>query len=153
MLIVAHEGHSHLNWIQALGLFHLIFLHFPIALVYSGAIAEALFFKSHKSFYDHAARFILIASLISIVPTILTGLAFQYQVPYEGVEATLLFWHTYIGYSIFVLNLLVVIFKELHVRRKIKTPWVHLSLLLALFILVNITGYLGGMLTFGEKLT
>lgn len=150
-----HEGHKSMtavlmlkSWMQWIGNFHFIFLHFPIALIVMTVISECLFWKYKNPFFDHASRFMLIAAAVSTIPTVLTGFAFSYGVAYEGNIADLFWWHRFLGIFIAALSFLTVIFKELTVRKTIRSSIYSCSLAI-LFIFINITGYLGGEMTFG----
>ncbi|MCE5293196.1 MAG: hypothetical protein LLF94_01105, partial [Chlamydiales bacterium] len=108
----AHEGHLESDPIKSeklvekinideilswLGNFHLILLHFPIALVCMVVIAELLFFWQKNPLYDNAGRFMLLAAAVMAIPTVLTGFAYGYNAQYEGVMASYFWWHRFFG--------------------------------------------------------
>lgn len=138
------------DWMQWIGNFHLIFLHFPIALIIMTVISECLSFKYKNLFFNHASRFMLIAATVSTIPTLITGLAFSYGVSYEGNMADFFWWHRFLGIFIAALSLFTVILKELTVRKSLRPTNYYISLSI-LFISVNITGYLGGEITFEQQ--
>lgn len=155
--LFAHEEHGttlqseNINqWMQWIGNFHLIFLHFPIALIVMTVISECLSWKYKNPFFDHASRFMLIAAAIATIPTALTGLAFSYGVSYEGEMVDIFWWHRFLGLFITALSFLTVILKELTIRKTIKSSMYYSITLIILFISVNITGYLGGEMTFSS---
>jgi uncharacterized membrane protein len=166
--LFSHEGHKHVaqnesihptqnetatvksfggrpqSWMQWLGGFHFIFLHFPLALIIMTAISELLFAWYSKPIFDNAARFMLIAAAIFALPTALFGLIYSYTGTYEGLLATLIWWHGGLGITTAVFTIIAAFLREYSGLNK-----VYYICLFLLFILVNITGTLGGNLTFG----
>lgn len=141
---VKQFGGRPLTWMQWIGGFHFIFLHFPIALIAMTAISEVLFAWWQKPIFDYASRFMLIAAAIFAVPTALLGLIYSYTSSYSGLLADFIWWHMWAGISTTVFAIFVAFLGERSGRSKIY----YISLFL-LFLLVNITGYLGGGMTFG----
>ncbi|NGX54599.1 MAG: hypothetical protein KR126chlam2_00213 [Chlamydiae bacterium] len=154
----AHEKGKHLpnqiqawdygKWIKWIGNYHPIALHFPIALIIMTAIAELIGIKSRSPIFKQAARFMIIAAAITALPTALLGLAYGYDVSYDETLSLLFWWHRFLGLSTAALAIITACFKELHIRKKIGVVAYAISLAL-LVILVIITGYLGGEMTFG----
>lgn len=130
--------------IKWVGNFHLILLHFPIALITMAAVSELLFFWYGNSLFDQASRFMVIAAAVMVIPTVLTGLAYGYNVPYEGVMASYFWWHRFFGLFTAVLAITTAIFREFSAKKA-----VYYMCLFLLFISVNVTAFLGGSLTFG----
>lgn len=132
------------TWMQWVGGFHFIFLHFPIALIAMTAISELLFAWYQKPIFDYASRFMLIAAAIFAVPTALLGLIYSYTASYSGLLADFIWWHMWAGISTVVFAIFVAFLRERLGRSKL-----YYTSLFLLFLLVNITGYLGGGMTFG----
>lgn len=123
------------DWI---GQWHLLFLHFPIALIIMVGVAEVLFKITKNPLFGNAALFMLVAVVIMTVPTVFTGLAFA-----EGTKSLLLPWHRFFGLTTFVLSCITL---YLH-----KQSRVFYGVCLALLIVsVTVTGYLGGMMSFSD---
>jgi uncharacterized membrane protein len=135
--------------IRWLGNFHPIFLHFPIALIIMTVIAELLFFWSGNTLFDQAARFMIIAAAISAIPTALFGFAFGYDANYEGILANIYWWHRFFGVFTTLLTIVTAILRELHSRKQWDTMKAYYLCLAIIFISVNLTGFLGGEMTFG----
>lgn len=150
LLLLAHEGHDHAlefgqfgqpeTLIQWLGSIHLILLHFPIALINMLIISEILFAWSKRPIYEFSSRFLLISSAILTVPTSIFGFIYSYSAAYVGIFETYLFWHMWSG----ILATLFVIAAAFLSRGR---P--YYSCLFLMFLLVNITAFFGGGLTFG----
>lgn len=145
MIILAHEGHSDmhglLHWI---GNFHLLVLHFPIALAFTAAAAEVAFQRSKNPVFDHAARVMILATALTAIPTVLFGLALGYEAQYEGILADFYWWHRFCG-----LLTLMVAFITAYWREYVARDHLYITFLTLLVVLITLTGYLGGSLTFG----
>ena len=73
----SNEGGSSITWLQWLGSFHMIFLHFPVALINMVAISEFLFVIAKKPVFEISSRFMLIAAAITAPPTAMLGLIYS----------------------------------------------------------------------------
>lgn len=148
--LFGHEKHlEHLegrpqSWVEWIGSFHLIFLHFPIALIAMTGIAELLFVWRQRPIYDSASRFMIIAAAALAIPTALLGLTYSYTATYNGLLADFIRWHMWLGIATGIVAIFVAFF-----RLKWGIGRLYYLCLFFLFILVNATGYLGGGMTFG----
>lgn len=138
-----YEGRPQ-SWLQWIGSFHFIFLHFPIALIAMTVISELLFAWYSNPIFDYSSRFMLIAGAILAVPTALLGLTYSYTATYNGILADFVWWHMWFGFATAILATLVAFIRERWGISKL-----YYTCLVLLFLLVNITGYLGGGMTFG----
>lgn len=165
-LIFAHEGHEEkktptsentqenvkeaieegrpTSWAQWIGSFHLIFLHFPIALINVLVISELLSAWYKQPIFEFSSRFLLIASAILAPPTALLGLIYSYSASYEGLMEIFLWWHMWFGILTAGLTVAVAFIREKNGSDKFYYAWLFL-----LFLMVNITGFFGGGMTFG----
>lgn len=141
---VKHFGGRPLTWTQWIGSFHFILLHFPIALIAMTAISELLFVWFQRPVFDYASQFMLIAAAVFSVPTAVLGLTYSFTASYSGILADFMWWHMWAGISTTIFAIFVAFFRERLGRSKI-----YYTSLFILFLLVNITGYLGGGMTFG----
>lgn len=141
--ITQFEGRPQ-SWTQWIGSFHFIFLHFPIALIAMTAISEFLFAWSSRPIFDYAARFMLISAAILAIPTALLGLIYSYTSTYTGLLADFVWWHMWTGISTAIFAIIVA-----SLRERYGTTKLYYACLVLLFLLVNITGFLGGGMTFG----
>jgi uncharacterized membrane protein len=160
-VLFGHEGHNEIeaykpviqslqyqgglqSWMQWIGSFHFIFLHFPIALIAMTVVSELLFGCTVSPIFDYASRFMLISAAIFAVPTAILGLIYRYTASYNGLSADLIWWHMWFGASTAIFAILVACLREKYGRSKL-----YYACLLLLFLLVNMTGFLGGGVTFG----
>lgn len=139
---VKHFGGRPADWMQWVGGFHFVLLHFPIALINMVVLAELLYARSRKTLYRNASTFMLVLAAILIVPTAIFGLIYSYTGVYEGLLNDFLYWHMYLGISSVVLTLLTL---YLYYKQSNAYYWS----LAALFLFVNATAALGGGMTFG----
>lgn len=160
----AHEGHQEeemqasekqveaVNFdkiIKWVGNFHPILLHFPIALITMAAVSELFFFWGGNSFFDQASRFMVLAAAVTVIPTVLTGLAYGYNAQYEGIMATYFWWHRFSGIFTAMLAIITAVIKGLPPQKFPHLKTIYYVCLFLLFISASVTGFLGGSLTFG----
>ncbi len=139
-----HLGGRPLNWTQWIGSFHFILLHFPIALIIMTGISEILLAWLQRPIFDYASRFMIIAAAILAVPTAMLGLIYSYTTSYSGLLANFIWWHMWAGISTTIFAIFVAF-----IRERLGISKIYYASLFILFLLVNITGYLGGGMTFG----
>ncbi len=135
--------------IKWVGNFHPILLHFPIALITMAAVSELLFFWYGNSLFDQASRFMVLAGAVTVIPTVLTGLAYGYNAQYEGIMSTYFWWHRFSGIFTAMLAIITAVIRELPQQKFPYLRTAYYICLSLLFISVNVTGFLGGSLTFG----
>jgi uncharacterized membrane protein len=152
-----HGDHDHGNdtssnhyreTIQWLGNFHPVTLHFPIVLIVMACIAEVLLYFSRSEIYRYSARFMILAAPFFTLLTVLSGLAYGYGVSYEPPLGEIFWWHRSLGIAILAITILTATLEYSRARASQANRLYH-PLLLVLFLLVCVTGYLGGELTFG----
>lgn len=139
-----HMGGRPLSWQQWIGSFHFIFLHFPIALIIMTGISELLFVCFKRPLFDYASRFMIIAAAVFAIPTALLGLIYSYTSSYSGLLTDFIWWHMWAGITTAILAVFVAI-----VRQYLGLGKLYYISLFILFLLVNLTGYLGAGMTFG----
>lgn len=135
-----------LNW---LGSFHFVILHFPIALVVMTVVAEIMFLFTRKSEFEQAAYFMIISAAIWAPPTALLGWALSYGSVYEGVRYDLFAWHRYFGSVTAILAVAAAFLRYSYRQRRTTTLTYYYTTLFFLFLSVFLTGLLGGSLVFG----
>lgn len=132
------------TWNEWIGSFHLIFLHFPIALIAMTVVSELLYVWYHFPIFNYSSRFMLISGSILALPTALSGWLYSYSSTYDGLLADFLWWHMWLGFIAAAFAIVVTILREAY-----ETTKSYYTCLIFLFLLIHITGYLGGGLTFG----
>lgn len=169
--LYAHEGHHHADLLReselfedqsvpippssvagflvGVGRFHFLFIHFPIALIVMTVTAELLWFWYKTPLFNYAARFLITAAAIFVIPTVLLGLALSWVQNYEGLQLELFVWHRYFGFLTAGLAILAAILKERYVREYSTSQTGYYISLFFLFLSVSLTGAFGGSLTFG----
>lgn len=132
------------TWLQWIGSFHLIFLHFPIALINMLAVSELLLGWIKRPIFDFSSRFLVISASILTPLTTILGIVYGNSFSYEGLMATLLSLHMWFGISTAIFTL-IIFFVRLHFGRSV----IYFFCLILLMLMVNITGFFGGGMTFG----
>lgn len=158
LLVLSHEGHHQakisemvlsektVSWIQWIGGYHLILLHFPIALINMVAVAEILWVRGRKPIFEFASRFMLTAAAIIILPTAILGFVYSFSSVYSGIMKTYLLWHMWLGIATALLAIATAYIREF----KGALNLYYMSLFL-LIIMLNTTALLGGWMTFGMR--
>jgi len=138
-----HEGQPE-GWLAWIGRFHLVFLHFPIALINMLAISELLLMRTRNQNFDFSSRFLMISSAIITPLTSFLGLIYSYSSNYEGLMETFFLFHMWFG---FLTTLMILILPVIRIRKGLTgIYWIYLLVLVAL---VNAAGFFGGVLSFG----
>lgn len=145
--VSTNEAIGENSLIAKVGSLHLILLHFPIALIFMTVVSEFLFVRTSNAVYDHASRFMLVAAAITAIPTAIFGLIYSYAFSYTGESADTVFWHMWFGISTAILAIVVS-----YIREYVGISRLYYFTLFILFLIMNITGYFGGVLTFGHLL-
>jgi len=140
---VVQKGKS-TAWLQWIGSFHLIFLHFPIALINMLAISELMRGLFKRKMFDFSSRFLIISAAILTPLTSLLGLIYSFSFAYEGLMETFLFWHMWFGISTAILTVIAA-----YIRERFGRTTTYLFCLILILLMVNITGFFGGGVTFG----
>jgi len=132
-------------YIPKLGQWHVIVLHFPIVLFYTGLVFDLLGEK-HKIKVYPAGHWIVIMAAVLTIPTVITGLgltsAFEknrYFIPHRNWGFATLAFGLFNGY---------VRYYTLRYK-KVFRPWILISLSVICTILVSITADWGGLVGFG----
>lgn len=133
---------AYLNW---LGSFHYVFLHFPIALTIMTACAELLYLKTGDILYRNSAQFMLSAAVVFVIPTALLGLALSYGAAYPEPFDFFFFWHRLLGIFTVCWAILTIIV------RNIRYGIAYAICLSILVLSVFFTGFFGGNLAFGQE--
>jgi len=152
--VMAHEGEAgapfldHLiNW---LGQFHVMIVHFPIALILAAALAEALGMMTKRAFFLDAARFIVVIAALSAIPTVLLGAAAEHGAEFKGTYAEIIETHEGLGITTMIITIIAAALSEL-ARRKNNGLLLMLYrvALIAAMAAVAATGHFGGELVHG----
>ena len=135
---------------MVLGKLHVLLVHFPIALALSAALADILWAIWRRDFFRHAGFYCLILAALAVIPTVITGdlhLDAQHFKP-----ATQAIAETHEGLGIATLCVLVPTAVLRAVRRNRPRRWwlaCYVVMMVAVVVLVSLTGHWGGMVTFG----
>ncbi len=152
----AHEGHEHVQTesvvhraIRFLGKCHPVVIHFPIALLLAGALAEFIGLFSSSAFWETSGRYSAILGALGAAVAALLGwakAAFSSFPTMEWVEEV----HRWLGTSTALIAIVAVICGEL-ARRHQSTSLrkAYLVLLFLSAVVVGVTGHFGATLVYG----
>ena len=133
-----------------LGRFHVLVIHFPIALLSIGALFEVAGCAGKRPRIEPVVRAAVGLGAFSALAAMLLGLANSIEAEYNGALSDVFWWHRALGIATTVVAVAAWVAVERRARsarpRAVSTASV-LILLAALFVAV--TGHLGGTLVFG----
>lgn len=130
------------------GKFHPVVVHFPIALLMVGALAEAMVLLLGQRWARDAACLVVPLGALAAATAAILGLL---SANYGGYSTAKVFTHRLLGIIVGALALLTAFVQIAHVRRP--TPLNGLLYRAGLFAsaaLVGLTGHFGGIMVYGE---
>lgn len=134
-----------LHW---MGHFHVVLVHFPIALLIAAAVAEAIGCFKAPAIFIPIVRFCLIFGALGAVAAGALGWIEAAQ-EFRGDPSTTLVLHRWIGTIAVGWSVLLVAISEREARRGKRTNWFR-ALLFAGALLVGLAGHFGGLLVHGD---
>ncbi len=137
--------------IRAIGQFHPVSSHFPIALLIAAFPAEIMWKRTRKPSWKAAVRFCVMLGAASAVFTAGLGWCDAVFSNYTGASAPVLWWHRWLGTATAVWAVLLAALSEFAHKEKYPRTlrYTFRALLLVTILLVSISGYLGGSLIYG----
>ena len=133
-----------------LGRFHVVTVHFPIALLLVGALLELVGVAAPKSRAQASVPLFIGLGALSALVAAPLGLAHAIENTYSGDLGGVFWWHRALGIAVAILA--VVAFGAVAMRGRKESParaGAPTLLVLATALLTFITGHLGGSLVFG----
>ncbi len=133
-----------------LGKLHAMAVHFPIALVFSGLLAELLFLLLKKSLFRQAGRYCVVLGGLATLPTVFTGLLAASAAQYAGAFADVFLKHQVFAFAAMSAGLAagaMAIVHSLKPRKAATAGYWTALLLFALF--AGTAGHYGGTLVHG----
>jgi uncharacterized membrane protein len=133
-----------------LGRFHVLVLHFPIALSLAAALADVLWTIRRKDFYRHAGFYCLLLAAIGAIPTVITGELHLEGEHHNPEVAAVAETHEALGISTLCVLLAAAGLRAVRKNRP-RGWWLrgYVVLMAAAVVLVSLTAHYGGMITFG----
>jgi uncharacterized membrane protein len=130
------------------GKFHILLVHFPIALLVAAAIGELAAVYRREREPLPAVRFCLALAALFAIPV--AALGWLYALGGHGAGSPdLLNGHRWLGTTAAVWAVLIAAFSELDTRRGVRT-WRVRVLLLVGVLLVGVAAHLGGLMVHGS---
>lgn len=127
---------------EFLGHFHPLLVHLPIGILLIGLLLQFLARKEKYKTLKPAIPIVLLCGAISALFTCITGYLLSIS---DDYDKTLVSWHMWMGISVALVSLM------LYAKEKNPQFAVNKKILsIGLFILIFITGHLGGSLTHGS---
>jgi hypothetical protein len=136
------------HFVLWIGKFHLVLLHFPIALLVAAAFGECWSIARRSGEPDPAVRCSILLGAAFAVATAALGWLFAWS-GYGSSMPRILTLHRWLGTAAGLWSLATAIHSERDERRGVRSPFTRV-LLFAGALLVGLAGHFGGMLTHGE---
>jgi hypothetical protein len=134
--------------VRWLGKFHLLFLHFPIALLLAACAAELWSAWNRSMVPSGAVRFCVLLGAAAVLPTVALG--WLYALSDQGAGSPgLLALHRWLGTATGFWAVVIAVASERDARAAARSWWVRLAIIAA-GLLVAIAAHFGGMLAHGE---
>jgi uncharacterized membrane protein len=128
---------------------HPMVVHFPVALIILGCIAEFLAISSKDNkFFADGALYLLVIGTLTAIPSVLTGIYVTDEM--TGAAGNIRLMHetwAFITLTGGVITMLVATFIRMHDLQHSKWEWMVAGLYLLTTIAMGVTGYLGGVLS------
>lgn len=135
-----------------IGKIHVLLVHFPIALVWSGLLAEILYLVLRKELFRHAGCYCVVLAGLSCICVTISGLASAGSQAFGDEYAQILSVHKWLGISALAIGLLTAAAAVVHVLKSKKVSAVVYRALLVIFVVVTaLAGHYGGMLVHGKE--
>jgi uncharacterized membrane protein/mono/diheme cytochrome c family protein len=134
-----------LNW---MGKFHLLLLHFPIALVIAAGVGEGWSLWRRNPIPSESVRYCLWLGALAALPT--AGMGWLYAAAGNGVGSPqLLTAHRWLGTTAALFMVVTAVCAERDARRAARSRRVRLLLTFTI-LMIALTAHLGGLLDRGE---
>ena len=134
--------------VRWLGKFHLLLLHFPIALVLAAGFAEFLSLRQRNSAPSEVVRYCISLGALAAIPT--AALGWLHAASGNGIGSPqILMAHRWLGTLAAVWLIVTAIYVERDNQRGARSPRVRFLLLCGVLI-TALVAHLGGLLTNGE---
>jgi len=127
---------------EFLGRFHVVLVHLPIGILLLACMFQWLGSKPKLSFLQKAAGVAFFAGMLSAILSAITGFLLSRTGDYDE---SLVDVHQWMGISTAVVSTVMY-----YLHKKSSRPKLQLSVSVILFILIIITGHLGGSITHGS---
>ena len=132
-----------------LGNFHVVAVHFPIALLLAAAAGEVWFAWRRARQPASAVRFCVVMGTISAIVAAVLGWLHA-DSGYGLGSPLILKWHRWFGTTTGAGAVVLAVASEIDSRRETRSWWFRFLLLLVA-LLVAVAGHLGGLLVHGEN--
>lgn len=131
-----------LNIVKFLGRFHPVVVHLPIGILLAALLLQSLARREKYATLEAAVPMVLFVGMLSAFAACITGYLLWLGGGYDVTESG---WHMWMGISVAMVSVL------LYARRKTgRIDATYRLMSVGLFVLIVITGHLGGSLTHGS---
>jgi uncharacterized membrane protein/mono/diheme cytochrome c family protein len=127
---------------EFIGRFHPVLVHLPIGILFFAFLLQIISRLNKAANFQHAIEISLLAGMLSAILSCITGYLLSQSGDYNEDAV---FWHQWMGISTALVS--VVLY---YLYKKKQTPKWQWPGMIILFLLIIVTGHLGGTLTHGS---
>jgi len=140
------------GFLEYLGRMHPALVHFPIGWLIMLVLIDLGAFVLRLESFEKWGLYVLIGSVLSFVPAIITGLLNASYLQDNASTLTTLAWHRNLNLLMAGLCVVALILR-LKYRNRIAggVKWAYLGLILIASVLMMAAGHMGGKMVFGEN--
>jgi uncharacterized membrane protein len=133
-----------------LGRFHVVVIHFPIALLATAAFVELFAAWRGRLMPDTTVRICVLFGAMSAMAAVLLGWLYADLGGHGRSAPQVVSWHRWLGTTAGFCSIALVLISERESRRG-QRSWSFRGLLVVGGLLVAVTGHLGGLLVHGDS--
>ena len=127
---------------EFIGHFHPVLVHLPIGILIMAGVFEWLSRKEKYISLNKAVEISLLLGMLAAIASCISGLLLSQSGDYDEQTVD---WHKWLGITVACIAAL-----SWYCKKKQKLVAIHFPLTIILFLLIIITGHLGGTLTHGD---
>jgi uncharacterized membrane protein len=140
------------GYFEIFGHLHPAMVHFPLAWMVLLFLVELIAFIENKASWHKAGFYILVITVISFIPAIISGLINASNHPPDTDKLNILLLHRNLNFIVVSLTLIALTLRFLRRKTSLgKLRVVYLALISIATILLLLSGHLGGKMVFGEN--
>ncbi len=145
-----HGQEAGFKLLPFLGRFHILIIHFPIALLAVAGFFESVAILRKRSTFDIVVRSMVALGALSSIMAVVLGLMNAIEAEYAGQLASIFWWHRALGIASMVVAIITWVLVEK--RAKMGTDAVFMPARISILfsaVLVGVAAHFGGSLVYG----
>ncbi len=147
---VDHGQEAGFKLLPFLGRFHILIIHFPIALLAVAGFFESVAILRKRSTFDIVVRSMVALGALSSVIAVVLGLMNAIEAEYAGQLASIFWWHRALGIASMIVAIMTWVLVEKRAKMGMDAVFMpaRISILVSA-LLVGVAAHFGGSLVYG----